>query len=512
MTANVKLRQREMLRDYQRAFVDFMKGDDATLGSVEMGLGKTAAVLTAIADIHAEDLEKGAPRRFLVVAPKKVCVNVWRQEAARWAHTKHLNVAVATGSPQNRMHALTDPKAHIVCMNYENLPWFWDQFPPGNVPFYGVVFDEIDKMKSSGSKRFTKTRYRILEIPWRVGMTGTITSENYAEVWAPAYLTTARRVEVPGLKRKWPPAVEAALGTSDDLFVRTYFNVDQYSRKIEPRPGALDAIASKLAPYMFVARAKDHLDLPELVVQDIEFDLPPKARALYEKFEEEFLLRLEAGDVLGGEEDDDWEEGEVVAANAAVMKNKLRQVCSGFVYESKPDDPEGAAAVIARGGRPRLTRVTHWLHNAKADAYRDFVSEMQGKAHLAVYGYKAEVAKFGWKHQLGSHLTDAQEEDLLRRWGRGDFKVLALHPASGGHGLNLHESGAHHIAFMTLPWSRSLYDQVAARLRRMGQKRTVVVHRFIAKGTVEEDVVRALEGKGEVQKQVLEAVRRRVKR
>ena len=111
--------------------------------------------------------------------------------------------------------------------------------------------------------------------------------------------------------------------------------------------------------------------------------------------------------------------------------------------------------------------------------------------------------------RLGGGISDRDEKAILAKWNAGQIKVLGMHPASAGHGLNLQEGGAHHIAFLTLPWSRGLYDQTIARLRRMGQKMPVIVHRFIALGTVEEMVVQALESKGAVQEAVIAALKRR---
>lgn len=486
-----RMLDRSNLHGYQKEFADFLKGGDSTLGLVEMGLGKTASTLTAIADIEAADRAEGKLRRFLVVAPRRVAVHVWPNEVKKWAHLKHLRVAVAVGSPAQRLRAITDPKAHIVTTNYENLEWLLEKFPKGTLPFYGLVMDEVDKMKSPGTKRFKALRHRVHEFVWRVGMTGTLTPESALNAWAPAYLVTAKpQPRLPG--QKGQSRVDAILGSSYERFCSHYFEAtDFFGHKLEPRAGAVDVIGRELAPITFQARAADHLDLPELIIQDHVYELDSKIMEQYKQFEQDFVLALEH-DRLGDE--DEWIESPIAeAANVAVLKNKLRQMCSGFLY-------------LHQEGKPRETK---WLHNQKVSAYEDMVSELSGLPHLAVYGYQAEVEKLKLDARLGGGISDRDEKAILAKWNAGQIKVLGMHPASAGHGLNLQEGGAHHIAFLTLPWSRGLYDQTIARLRRMGQKMPVIVHRFIALGTVEEMVVQALESKGAVQEAVIAALKRR---
>lgn len=484
---------RSNLHGYQREFSDFAREGDSTLGLVEMGLGKTAAALTTMSDIEAEDRSRGRLRRFLVAAPRRVAVHVWSAEVKKWAHLKHLRVAVAVGSPTQRLRALTDPRAHIVTINYENLEWLLQKFPKGALPFYGLIMDEVDKMKSPGTKRFKALRHRVHEFTWRVGMTGTLTPESLLNVWAPTYLVTAKpQPRLPG--QKGAGRTDALLGSSYENFCSHYFETtDYFGHKLEPRPGAVDAVGRIIAPITYQARAEDHLDLPELIVQDHVYELDPAVMKQYRQFEADFVLALDEGASLPDEDDYSEPSAFAEAANAAVLKNKLRQLCSGFLYHQ------------AEGG----ARQTKWLHGQKVSAYEDMVSELSGLPHLAVYGYLAEVERLKLDARLGGGVTDREEKDILRRWNAGQIRVLGMHPASAGHGLNLHEGGAHHIAFLTLPWSRGLYDQTIARLRRMGQRHPVVVHRFIALGTVEEMVVKALESKGAVQEAVIAALKQR---
>lgn len=496
--------------DYQLALTAHVKEGASSLAFVEMGLGKTVSVLTAISDIIDTDYRnKGLLRRFLVVAPKRVATMTWPDEVKKWRHLEHLRLVVAQGGARARAHALTNPKAHIVTINYENLKWLMDLFPRGQLPFYGLILDEIDKVKAVGTARFKALRYRAHEFDWRVGMTGTPTPEHLSNLWAPTYLITSELAVDP--PSRYPPAMNAALGSSYERFKSQYFIENPHSHKVLPRQGTTAAIAKKIAQYTFQARAKDHLELPGIMIQDIHYEIPAPAMKMYRDLEAEFVVAL---DKYGLSADDTWDEddagAEVEAVNAAVLKNKLRQLCSGFLYHTRPLTPDELAEVRQTGIPLKPKRGTRWVHPGKMAAYQDLVSELQGEPHLAVYGYHAEVDRLAFKYRFGKGVSAREERETKALWDAREIETLAMHPMSAGHGLNLHEGGAHHIAFLTLPWSRGLYDQVIARLHRMGQERSVIVHRFVAKGTVEEDVVAALEAKGEVQEQVIAAIKRRV--
>ena len=84
--------------------------------------------------------------------------------------------------------------------------------------------------------------------------------------------------------------------------------------------------------------------------------------------------------------------------------------------------------------------------------------------------------------------------------------MLLCHPASAGHGLNL-QQGGHIIVWFGLPWSLELYQQANARLNRMGQGQSVIVHHIVCEGTLDEKVLSALTEKDAVQKGLLDALK-----
>ena len=88
------------------------------------------------------------------------------------------------------------------------------------------------------------------------------------------------------------------------------------------------------------------------------------------------------------------------------------------------------------------------------------------------------------------------------------MQVLLAHPASVGFGLNL-QDGGHTIVWYGPTWSLELYQQANARLYRQGQQKPVIIHHLIAEGTVDEQVMRALESKDTSQAALLAALKER---
>ena len=84
-----------------------------------------------------------------------------------------------------------------------------------------------------------------------------------------------------------------------------------------------------------------------------------------------------------------------------------------------------------------------------------------------------------------------------------------MHPASGGHGLNL-QAGGNIVIWFGLTWSLEWYQQTNARLHRQGQTERVIIHHIVAKGTMDEEVLKALTGKAATQNGLMEAVKAKI--
>ena len=168
--------------------------------------------------------------------------------------------------------------------------------------------------------------------------------------------------------------------------------------------------------------------------------------------------------------------------NAAALSNKLLQMASGAVY-----DEDGKAL---------------HMHDRKLDALEDLVESANGRPVLVAYWYKHDAERI--KERMP--VREIRSSRDIRDWNAGKIPVALIHPAGAGHGLNLQDGGSMLIWF-SLTWSLELYQQTNARLYRQGQKHTVTITHIIAEGTIDEQVMLALQKKDKTQAALIEAVK-----
>jgi SNF2 family DNA or RNA helicase len=123
------------------------------------------------------------------------------------------------------------------------------------------------------------------------------------------------------------------------------------------------------------------------------------------------------------------------------------------------------------------------------------------------YAYKHDLTKLLQNFPDAKVLEGADE---LRAWNAGKIPMLLAHPASTAYGLNL-QAGGNIIVWYGLTWSLEQYQQANARLYRQGQDKPVIVNHLVTKGTIDEQVMRALQSKAAGQDALLAAVKAEIK-
>lgn len=411
------------------------------------------STLTAITELMHDRFEV---TKVLVIAPKRVAEDTWSRETYKWDHTRYLRVAKVLGSEANRRKALLK-EADLYVINRENVPWLVD-FYGKRWPFDMVVVDELSSFKSASSQRFKKLRKVRPLIKRFVGLTGTPAPNSLLDLWSQVYLIDQGE----------------RLGKTVTGFKTRYFKQDPYQRyKIELLEGAEDRIYEKIEDIVVSMKAKDHLKLPERISNVVKVYLSDAERELFRKMERDYLL--------------EFDEGDVVAATAAVVSNKLLQLSQGSVYNEHGE-------------------VQH-IHDAKLDALEDIIESAQGQPVLVFYSFRHDIARL--KKRFKQAVT-LDEEKAIERWNNGEVPLLLAHPASAGHGLNL-QDGGHIIVWFGLNWSLELYQQANARLDRQGQKNSVIVHHLVTDDSIDERVMMVLEGKEEAQDALMDAVKARIR-
>lgn len=237
-------------------------------------------------------------------------------------------------------------------------------------------------------------------------------------------------------------------------------------------------IYDKIDDITISMKAMDYLDMPELISTKKVVHLTDKETDNYKRFKKDYVLS-------------DLEDGEVTAANAASLSNKLVQMANGAVYS---DDHQ----VVS-------------LHDQKLDTLEDIIEAANGEPVLVAYWFKHDLQRIEERlAKLKVQGTVLKTEQDIREWNKGNIRVGLLHPASAGHGLNL-QKGGHHLVWFGLTWSLELYQQTNARLWRQGQQaETVVIQHIVTEGTIDEEILKALENKDAQQSRLIEAVKAQV--
>lgn len=447
------MRSIEDLHEYQHRVVQFIK-DTAKCGCfMSMGLGKTVVTLTAVTDLFEDNQIK----RVLVVAPKRVSTDTWHKEIEDWAHTKHLTYTILSDrTPKSRRDAIyEDTQVHVI--NRENVKWLVDVLGP-TWHYDMVVLDESHSFKSAASKRFKSLKKIHHKIKRLLLLTGTPANNGLLDLWAQVYL----------LDRG------ARLGRTMTAYKERFFTSDYMGFTWTPKPWAKEKIYELISDICMTLDVEDYLELPEKVIVPVEVKMPKKVMGQYKELQKEFILELES-DTL-------------TVTHAAALTTKLLQFCNGAVYMGEGKD-----------------RTTEILHDAKLEALDEIVEGMVGEPVLVVYNFQSDVDRIKSKFKHAITLDD--DPEAIEKWNRGEIQMLLVHPASASTGLNLQFGGSNMVWF-GLTWNLGDYLQMVARLHRQGQINTVYIYHIVCEGTVEQNVIKALDDKNTTQRELLAALKR----
>lgn len=449
------------LHEYQEVTKDFIIRTPYAAVILDMGMGKTATTLSAVNELMFDRFEV---TKVLVIAPLRVANTVWSDEIEQWAELRHLRYSKIVGTPKQRKVAL-QKDADIYIVNRENLPWLVEQCSP-YFKWDMVVIDELSSFKSWQSKRFKAFMAMRPYVKRIVGLTGTPSSNGLMDLFAEFKV-------IDGGER---------LGRFIGEFRSRYFEEGRRNGNIVyeyiPMDYAECQIQDKISDITISMKTLDYLDMPELISTKKLVRMSEKEKEKYSQFKKEYVLSELDG-------------LEVTAANAASLTNKLVQLSNGAVYS---DDH----TVVA-------------LHEQKLDALEDILESANGEPVLVAYWFKHDLARIiGRLEKLKVKSRLLKTEEDIREWNKGNVTVGLLHPAGAGHGLNL-QKGGHHLVWFGLTWSLELYQQTNARLWRQGQEaETVVIQHIVTEGTIDEEILKALENKDAQQERLIEAVKAQV--
>lgn len=462
-------------RGYQKWMSELIIRKDVFLAA-EMGLGKTAASLYAIRELF----DLGFVKRVLIVAPLNVAEDTWAAEIAKWDFARDFTFRIVTGTEEERMAALKEDVL-ITIINRENLAWLQRKLPGRNWDFDMLVYDEASRLKSGRKRSKPKPRsdgtmppkkltelgilrrYRF-KFKRVVELSGTPSPNGLIDLWGPIYLIDQGK----------------RLGDSMTKFKNRWFKEDRWTHTIEPFEHSEREIMSRIKDVFYSLREEDYLKLPPLQIFDHEVHMTRKQMDGYRELEREMALEIAE---MGGKEFHTVE-----AVNQGVLTGKLLQYANGSLYL------EDKTAIR--------------IHEAKLDKLESIVTEAMGTPILCAYSFQFDKVAIKKRFPFARFYGETKND--MRDWNAGKIKLLVTHPASAGHGLNF-QHGSNIAVWYGMTWSLELYRQFMKRLHRSGQKADkVFLHRILTAGTMDWNVVRALQVRGAKQDDITEAVRVRL--
>ena len=452
-------------RSYQEEALEFALGRYGAGLMLDPGLGKTSTYLAFISIL----LERREIRRALVTAPMRVAKTVWPFEAQKWKDFNHLRVCDLTERTDSQRDELLSKGFEIYVINPESLYKVVNPRMlvgvagnklenPGGIDLF--LSDESTRFADAQTQRFKMLKPALRFYKYREIATGTPTPNGLHQLFGQCYLLDDGR----------------ALGEYLTHFRQMYMHPHPYIQySYEMNVGADELIFERVAHLLLRMRAIDKLEMPELINNVIEVDLPPAVRKDYDKFEREFLIT-----VL---------DETVPAFNRASLGVKCRQISNGFIYSQ---EQTGKALP---------------LHNAKLDALENLIEEMQGRPLLVMYEFIADGLRIAERFPGAINVTGSKDiERVVRDFNAGKIPLLIGHPKSAGHGLNL-QAACSDICWYGVTWDLELWLQAIARVWRQGQpSATVRNHIIVGRNTTDEGVMAGMLKKSAAQDDVDQAL------
>ena len=437
------------LRPYQRralSWLQFLGRLD--LGGCladDMGLGKTPTALAHLLRRTLDRVSADQPRlAHLVICPLSVVTN-WQSEAERFA--PELSVKIIHGPDRPRGEDLIRAAANhdVLITTYGTASRITSELEP--IPFDVVVCDEAQAIKNHRTN--AAITIRELDSRQRIGLTGTPVENRLTELWA---ILDAMN---PGM-----------LG-GVSWFKRTFANPIETD-------GDEDALASLrriTSPFVLRRTKADRslvMELPDKVEQVAWAVLTPEQAGLYQAVLDDFFQR--------SEELSQMERRGLVLATLT----KLKQICNHPAHFLSEDE------VGASGRSGKLARLDELVSTLLEADERALVFTQYRAMGTLLSDHLEKEYGFAVPFLHGGK-TLGQRSEMVERFQSGDgppIQLISLR--AGGTGLNL--TAASRVIHFDRWWNPAVEDQATDRTWRIGQDKTVFVHKLVCQGTLEETI------------------------
>lgn len=501
------------LDPYQDEAIEFLYERDEALAFLPVGSGKTVIGATALWEL----LRDGEVDTALVVAPLRVAQLVWPEQLQLWEHLRDIEWSSITGAPHGwdepvwagtrsfwgrrrtlekelkvahkamlknptrrheqeieaLQHRLKGAKVieqeaaaklkvtrQLYITNYENVQWLCDDLD--EMPWDLAIYDEISRFRDPAGKRFKAIKPRTGDFDTRWGLTASPAPESLENLFTQVYAIDQGQ--------RW--------GRSFHNWRRRYFvPVDYKGYRWRPQIGAEPLIYKDLRGLAFTV---DEYALPKKAdptIRKIAVEVDKYTREIYARMERDLAVELHGV--------------EIEAVNMGVLSGKLRQIAQGFMYDEN--------------------KIAKRIHEGKIDALQELVENLQGRPLMIGFDFTEDLAAMQriWPKLrcMADGTTEKEAASIYEDWNAGKMDLLAIHPASGGHGLNM-QFGGHHLCWLGMPWSNELHEQLIGRIWRRGQEQVVFLHYVMSQLPIDEIIWDAVEDKASIQRALYDAVQR----
>lgn len=424
------------LYPFQGGGVQFLAESDGAVLADDMGLGKTIQTIVALRVL----VLRGQAQDALVLCPKAVVFN-WCRELSRWAPDLYIvPISGAGRQPAWRSHL---GASHVIVTTYESARLDIDLFRAH--AFGVVVADEAHRLKNPSTK--TAQAIQRIQAGRRWGLTGTPLENELADV-AGVY-GFAR----PGLLRGLAAPRQRG---------GPRLSVDE---RLAADHARSQAVRERIRPYLLRRRKQDvkELGLPGKVTGDILLDLDEAQRRAYDRAERDGVVRLQQSQTVSID-------------SVLALITRLKQICNRDPHSGESAKlaflrEEYLAEALGDGGKvlifSQYVETLAWLRD-----------ELQAYAPLLYSGNLSERAR--------ERAVDQFQND-------DEHRLLLVSLRAGGMGLNL--TRANYVVHFDHWWNPAVARQAEDRAYRIGQQRTVFVHRLLSVETIEERIARQLAAK-----------------
>lgn len=442
-----------------------------------VGFGKTSAVLQGL-----NILEIVEPGPALVIAPPRVARSTWLDEQGKWEDFQNLKMSCIIGDPEQRSDALRR-KADIYTISDVNLPWLIKRLN-GDWPFRKVVWDEAAKLRGLRcSEQVSKLGKKFIRAEGSERLKGLA---RIAHIRIDRFIELTATPSPNGLKNLWGQSWfldrGERLGRTYTGFMERWFQKSYDGYSVDPLPHAEKQITAAMSDICMSLNPKDWFDVKEPVVIPIYINLPAKARALYDSMQKKLFIEVKGN--------------QIEAFNAGAKTIKCRQLASGGAYHD---------------ANPGEDKEWTFIHDEKIQALKSVIEEYDGMPIVVVYDFKFELERLKKSFPYGRHLNTKKDEDDFKA---GKIELLFMHFKSAGHGIDGFQYVTNIMVIMNPDWNLEDLDQGIGRIGpvrqfQAGMNRGTFIYPIVARGTIDEDVLKRWETKRSVQDILLDAVKAR---